>query len=536
MKAKRTIVFYTFLLFSLSALIIRLYYLSASDITIYANSQGNTFRLNIDKTRGTIYDRNLVPLVYNESVYKVAVFPSIQSKNYLFSVLKDDEFKQIEENFSLGNPFVFTLDRFIEESQDVSVHLIYKRYSDNQLAQHFIGYCTNDFSQGVTGIEKCYDNTLSSYKGSLSLGFPIDATGRSLEGAEININDTTDKSSGGICLTLDSKIQKIAEKAAAKISKGSVLICDVNSGEILAGVSLPRYDTDNISQSISHDDSSLINRNLCAYNIGSTYKLIVVSAALSMGISPSYTYNCTGSYEIDGTVFNCHKKEGHGYQNMKDAISNSCNPYFISLGKKIGTERLLSFSSLFSIGKEITIADNLVSSKGNLPDKSEIITSGDLANISFGQGSLMATPLHIAKIISVIANGGYDINPTLIKGNIDENKKLNTYKNKTENVKIISSSVAEKIKEFMVNTIENGTGKSAKPNNLSAGGKTASAETGWLLSGENIVQAWFSGFYPADNPKYAIVVLSEGGKSGAAACAPIFKEICDNLYQNGFIN
>lgn len=536
MKAKRTIIFYSFLIFSLSALIIRLYYLSTNDLTIYANSQGNTYRLNLDKTRGTIYDRNLVPLVYNESVYKVAVFPSIYSKNYLYSVLKSEEFKQIEENFALGNPFTFTLDRFIEESRDVSVHLTYKRYSNNQLAQHFIGYCTNDLSKGVTGIEKCYDSLLSSFNGTLSLGFPIDAMGRSLSGAEVNIYDTTGKSDGGICLTIDSEIQKISEKAASKINKGSVLICDVNNGEILAGVSLPRYYPDDISQSILHDDSSLINRNLSAYNIGSTYKLIVASAALSMGVAPSYTYNCTGSCEIDGTVFNCHKKEGHGYQNMKDALSNSCNPYFISLGKKIGAQRLLSFTSLFSIGEDIKIAESIKCAKGNLPDKSEIKTSGDLANISFGQGSLMATPLHIAKIISIIANGGYDINPTLIKGNVEENKKLKLYKNKAENIKIISSDVSEKIREFMVNTIENGTGRAAKPKKLSAGGKTASAETGWLLSGESIVQAWFSGFYPAQNPKYAIVVLSEGGKSGAAACAPVFKEICDNLYQKGFVN
>jgi len=525
------------MLFSLAALILRLFYIVLNDTSLFAASQANTYRINIDKTRGTIYDRNLVPLVCNESSYKVAVLPSIESKSYLYSTLTKEEFSSIESLFSYGKPFVFELDRFIKESDDVDVCLTHKRYSDNQIASHFIGYCSQDLSQGISGIEKSYNSLLSSFNGSLSLGYPIDAMGRALSGADISVFNTTHKSTGGIALTLDFNIQKIAEKAAGKIKeKGSVLVCDVNTGEILAGVSLPKYNSNNISESIASDDSSLLNRNLCAYNIGSTYKLIVLAAALSMDISPSYSYNCTGSYELDGTVFNCHEKEGHGYQNMRLALSNSCNPYFISLGRKVSAQRLLSYSSLFGIGKEIKIADDMLSSSGNLPDKSEIKSSGDLANISFGQGSLMATPLHIAKIISIIANGGYDVNPTLIKGEVDTNKKLKNHNNTENKVKIISSSVAEKIREYMVSTVEIGTGRSAKPEMLSAGGKTASAETGWSVSGENIVQAWFSGFYPAENPKYAIVVLCEGGNSGAGACAPIFKEICDSLYQNGYIN
>ncbi|MBE6789118.1 MAG: hypothetical protein E7539_05560 [Ruminococcaceae bacterium] len=537
MSVKRTIVFYSFMLFSFAALVLRIFYIIQNDSDIYAAQTTNSYRLTIDKSRGTIYDRNLVPLVSDEKKYKVAVLPSIESKNYLHSVLTQEEFSIISNNFSSGKPFYFEMDRFIKESTDVKVYLTAKRYSENPLAAHFIGYCSSDLTQGVSGIEKAYNELLASKSSSISLSYPIDAIGRALAGAEVSVFDNRILSRAGIALTLDAEIQKIAQSASSLLSgKGSILIMDVNTGEILAGVSLPEYDRSNIAQSIASNDSSLLNRNLCAYNIGSTYKLIVCAAALSKDISPLFSINCTGSYDLDSTLFNCHKQEGHGYLTMKTALSNSCNPYFIKLGLSVGKERLISMSSLFGLGKPIELCQNIVTSAGNLPSGDSIVNRGDLANISFGQGALMATPVHIAKIISIIANGGFDVKPTIVLGEVDSDKKLTEKQNDSQRVRIISSEVSEKIRDYMIYTVTNGTGRAALPTALGAGGKTASAETGWSVSGEKLVQAWFSGFYPAENPKYAIVVLSEGGNSGASACGPVFKKICDLLYQKGLVN
>lgn len=534
MSKRRLVHIFSVILFSILMLVVRLFSIVDDDFSKYTTGVSNTFTLSIYNTRASIYDRNLIPLVNTEKRYKVAVLPSVKSKLYLSEVLNKQEFSKIEQNFSLGKPFIFQTENYIKESDDIEVFLFSDRYLNEGLATHIIGYCDSD-NNGVSGIEKAYNDLLIDNKTTLSLSYSSDASGKILSGTEPKINAQNLNSKAGICLSIDAQIQKITQEAASLMSgSGSVLITDVNTGEILSAVSLPTYNQNDIASSIASQDSALLNRNLCSYNIGSTYKIIVAAAALSKGYSPSFSHNCTGSLKIGSTTFNCHKETGHGYQNMKSAFSNSCNPFFISLGKAVNKERILSLSSALGLGKPIKLCNGIETAAGNIPSNQEIKTEGDLANISFGQGSLMATPVHIAKIISLIANGGYLVEPTLLVSEVDENGNIKKQSEK-EKIRLISKSVADKIKEFMIETVENGTGKNAKPKSLGAGGKTASAETGWKKDGESIVQAWFSGFYPAENPKYAIVILNEGGNSGATACAPIFKNICDKLYEKGFV-
>ncbi len=536
MSLKRTVCFFCFILFCFSALIFRIYDISQNKTSVYTAKTSNSYRVVIDKSRGMIYDRNLNPLVSSEKVYKVAVLPSIKSKSYLYSVLDRDEFLKLQDDFSLGKPFTFETEKYIPESDDVKVFLAKKRYSDNPLAVHFIGYCNKALSSGVTGIEKAYDELLSSQTASLSLGYPIDAAGRALNGIEPTVYSDGYDSKSGVALTLDAEIQKIAQDAAGHLKgNGSILVTDVNTGEILAGVSTPEYNRSDIASSINLNNSALLNRNLCAYNIGSTYKIIVSAAALSNGLSSNFSHNCNGSLTVDRVSFSCHKKEGHGYLSLNSAFANSCNPYFIKMGLSVGKERLLSFSSLFGLGKPIVLCDGIKTASGCLPNSDSIVSNADLANISFGQGELMATPVHIAKIISIVANGGYLVEPSLVLGEVNSQKEIKLSQKTDERSRVISADVAKKLREYMIYTVTSGTGRAAQPQNLKAGGKTASAETGWKIDGENIVQAWFSGFYPADKPKYAIVVLCEAGGSGAQSCAPVFKKICDGLYSNGFV-
>lgn len=537
MSSKRIIFVFSFIFLCFSLLILRIFGISNNQSSSYAAKTSNTYKLIIDKSRGMIYDRNLKPLVYENKVYKVAVLPSIESKAYLNSVLSKEEFDKISENFALGKPFCFETARFISDTKDVKVYIVRKRYYDNPFAVHIIGYCDNTLSKGISGIEKAYDSLLCENTASLSISYPIDAMGRALSGVEGTIYDKGYNSKGGVALTLHKQIQEISESAASLLKgNGSILVTDVETGQILSAVSLPEYNVNDINASIISNDTALLNRNLCAYNIGSTYKIIVSAAALSQNISPLAYHNCTGSLELDGTLFGCHKEEGHGSLNLKTAFANSCNPYFIKLGLAVGKEKLLSTSSLFGLGKPITLCNGIVTASGNLPASDSINTRGDLANISFGQGSLMATPVHIAKIISIIANGGYLVEPSLVLGEVDQNGKLINPQSQSPKTRVLAAEIASKIKDYMVYTVESGTGRSATPDFLGAGGKTASAETGWKVDGENIVQAWFSGFYPAENPKYAIVVLCEGGNSGAVSCAPVFKKICDGIYEAGLVN
>ncbi len=537
MSIKRTVTLFSVILFSFFALIFRIYDITENKSSVYTAQTTNSYRVLIDKSRGMIYDRNLEPIVSREKIYKVAVLPSIESRAYLHSVLSDKEFKKIDIRFTEGKPFVFETKSFFAESRDVKIQLVPKRYSDNPLAVHFIGYCDPSLSKGIDGIEKAYDELLSTKSASLSISYPIDAAGRALSGIEPTVHNKGYASKAGIALTLDTGIQKIAQSASLLLTgNGSILVTDVENGEILGAVSIPEYNRADIASSINSNDSALLNRNLCAYNIGSTYKIIVSAAALSKNISPSFSHNCSGALEIDGMLFNCHKEDGHGYLDLKNAFANSCNPYFIKLGAYASKERLISLSSLFGLGKSIKLCDGIVTASGNLPSSNEVVSSGDLANLSFGQGALLATPVHIAKIISIVANGGYLVEPSLVLGEVDENKKITGTRKQSKTTRVISSEVAKQIREYMIYTITDGTGRSARPQNLLAGGKTASAETGWNVGGQSLVQAWFSGFYPAEKPKYAIVVLCEGGNSGAASCAPVFKKICDELYRQGYCN
>lgn len=537
MSSKRVIYVFSFIFLCFSLLILRIFGISNNQSSSYAAKTSNTYKLVIVKSRGMIYDRNLKPLVCENKSYKVAVLPSIESRTYLNSVLSKEEFDKISINFTLGKPFCFESTKFIPDSKDVTTYITKKRYYDNPFAVHILGYCDSTLTKGVSGVEKAYDSLLSENSASLSVSFPIDAMGRALSGAEPTVYDKGYNSRGGIALTLDRQIQEITETASALLKgNGSILVTDVQTGQILSMVSLPEYNVNDIGASIASDNSALLNRNLCAYNIGSTYKIIVSAAALSHNVSPLTSHNCIGNFELDGTLFGCHKEEGHGRLNLKTAFANSCNPYFIKLGLSIGKEQLISTSSLFGLGKAITLCDGIVTASGNLPTADSIKTRGDLANISFGQGSLMATPIHIAKIISIIANGGYLVEPSLVLGKVDKNGSLIKAQKQTQKIRVLDAEIVNKIKDYMVYTVQSGTGRSATPENLGAGGKTASAETGWQINGENIVQAWFSGFYPAEKPQYAIVVLCEGGNSGAVSCAPVFKKICDGIYESGLVN
>ena len=173
----------------LGALVFRLYDITQNEFNVSANQIVNSFNLVIDKNRGTIYDRNLLPLTSNEKVYKVAVLPSIKSKLYLKSTLSIDEFASIEHNFLQNKPFTFETNEFIKENEDIKVFIVPKRYSSNDIATHIIGYCDSTLSNGIAGVEKAYNDLLISQTKSLSVSYPMDATGKILSETKPILND-----------------------------------------------------------------------------------------------------------------------------------------------------------------------------------------------------------------------------------------------------------------------------------------------------------------------------------------------------------
>jgi len=167
------------------------------------------------------------------------------------------------------------------------------------------------------------------------------------------------------------------------------------------------------------------------------------------------------------------------------------------------------------------------------PLKTLKASNSALANLAIGQGELLASPLTLLNLYNAIANEGKYYTPTLIKGTM-KNGKINEEK-PTAPTKAMSKECAEKVKKYLNGVIENGTGTKAKPENTTAAGKTATAETGWKNEkGELISQAWFCGFFPLETPKYTVVILAEDSVSGGEDCAPVFKTIAEKITEAGY--
>ena len=215
---------------------------------------------------------------------------------------------------------------------------------------------------------------------------------------------------------------------------------------------------------------------------------------------------------------------------LKRAITYSCNPYFIELACSIGGKQLLKTAEKLGFNKSTDLGNGYFTDKGNLPDIKELNSDAAIGNLGFGQGSLLATPLQVANCYAVIANGGYYNEPTLIKGYIDENNKI-TNGSKSKKEKVLESETCNILKEYLLNVVTEGTGKTAFTALFDSCGKTATAESGQFnKNGDEIVHTWFVSFFPYKNPQYVICVMKENGVSGGIDCTPAVKEIGEEIY------
>lgn len=483
--------------------------------------------LETASVRGTVYDCNMKPLTNAEYKFTAIVKPTQKAASVLEKELDEEEFEAVRERILSGKPAVVGVGSKKCENSDVKVVSTPERYLP--LACHIIGY-TDYSGSGVSGAEKAFDGILSASEKRCYARVETDAHGRVFLGEEIEASDVYAPVSG-VMLTIDRNIQQIVEAAleGSDSNCAAAVVIDVNSGAIRACASRPHYDQYDIASVLNNPDSPLINRAFLPFSVGSVFKPVVAAAALENGIGTDFSYECTGSVSVNGVVFNCHKDEGHGKIDMKQAVANSCNTYFIALARRVGAERIIETASAFGFGRETVFANGMKSSAGNLPSEDEIDSLAALANLSFGQGALTATPVQICAMYAAIANGGIYVEPYLAEGTVDENGTLEKFISDRAGNRIISQTTANVLKEFLVAVVEEGSGIRAKSETVVCGGKTATAQTGRSENGEEIYNAWFAGFCPAHRPEYAIVILKENGGEGALSCAPLFKKIAENI-------
>lgn len=481
--------------------------------------------VELDTLYGTIYDCNLEPLTNAESEIYAAAKPTNQALAELKKILLPDVFDSVMERMSNGKPVTVKVDS-IGICTDIRAVAVPKRY-EKTLACHVIGYRNSE--GGVSGIEKAYNSLIERETDTVRVRFSSNAKGRVMIGEDIEVYGNGVPKTG-VVLTLDKRIQQITEDALDNSGTvcGAAVVIDIESGAIRACASRPAFNRDNVSESLNDKNSPLINRAFLPFSVGSVFKPVIAAAALENGIN-EYEYNCTGSVALNGVTFNCHKHDGHGVLDIRQAVAVSCNTFFISLANEIGAENLTATAEKFGFGKEILFADGMKASAGYLPGTDELDSGAAIANFSFGQGSLLATPVQICAMMSAIANGGVYNEPYLIEGETDSDGRETKIKAYAERRQIISYETSEMLKEYLEAVVTEGSGKRASSEYVSVAGKTATAQTGKSENGEEIYNAWFAGYFPADNPKYAVAILKENGGEGAISCAPVFKEIAEKI-------
>jgi len=191
---------------------------------------------------------------------------------------------------------------------------------------------------------------------------------------------------------------------------------------------------------------------------------------------------------------------------------------------------MLDLLRLFGFGEGTQLAPGIAGARGNMPAQGELALPGELANFSFGQGKLLGTPLQIAAATACLANGGTYNSPTLVTATFDEYGVAAPYAQDREAREVISPEIAAQVRRMMVAAVEEGTAMGAKPETGGAGGKTATAQSGLFgADGTEILQTGFTGFFPVEEPRYAVTVFRQNGTSGAGDCGPVFRRIANAM-------
>ena len=414
------------------------------------------------------------------------------------------------------------------------------------------GYQISDYI-GKTGVEYVFEKYLKGEDG-------VKQTDMSVDGTFTGEYITQEAVSGyDVTLTIDAKIQEAAEKSLSQtIEKicngdfgkaydaktGSAVVMNVKTGEVIALCSYPDFEpqlfvdgisTEKWTEYTQEGKSALINRAIqSAYAPGSVYKMVTAIAGIESGaITTTETIYDTGIYYYGGSSWRCWSYTdygiGHGAVNVSGAIKHSCNYFFYETAKRMGIDTLVKYARYFGLGSKTGIElsgeeAGLLASKETSEKYNKPWYGGDTLNAAIGQGDNSFTPIQIAKYISMVANGGHDVDVTLLKEIKDSNgtaidkkevenyinDKLGIKKEEKENLEISKESI-DAVLEGMksVTTETGGTAYSVfKDFEIEVGGKTGSAE-----AGKN-VNAWFTGFAPYDDPEIAVVVFVENGGHG----------------------
>lgn len=476
--------------------------------------------VTLNYSRGSIFDCNMQRITNSKSVYYAVIFNQPSALAVLYNYFTSEETKAIIDEIQKNGFALRTVSREIVcdgiYCVKANVHA-----DDSLLAKHIVGYISSE-GRGVTGLEAAFEYVLAGTQQN-TLSFSINGIGQLIHGEEPVLNYDYGKENCGVKTTIDSEIQQIAEQEAMAIESGAIIITEVSTGKIRAMVSRPDYKISNLATALTDSNEPMLNRALCTYNIGSVFKPIVAAAGYENNIS--YETVCKGYTDIDGLTFTCHKLSGHGNMDVTSALKYSCNSFFYNFIQKTGADKVIELAKKAGFETSVQLANGLYCKAGSLGNKTIIKSSPRaLANLSIGQGELMLSPLVITNCYMAIANDGSYRTPSLIEGIVENGKLIDEYP-LPASVKLMSDSTASKLKNDLATVLtEGGTGEKANPALTTAAGKTGTAQTGILKDGKKVTNSWFCGFFPFDQPQYAVTILSQNASDG---CASIFAAVAD---------
>ena len=449
----------------------------------------------------------------------------------------------------------------------VKVDEDYKRYYPyGSLASKVIGFTGGD-NQGIIGLEVKYEDILKGEPGKIltttdARGVEIDKLGETRQDPE---------EGKSLILSLDANIQEYAQQAALKVmeekqaERVSILLMNPQNGEIYACVNVPEFDLNDpftlnedlqakldmreeqtieketeqtaaqmAAKTKSKRKQELLNqmwRNPCmndTYEPGSTFKIITMSAGLEAGVvTPNDRFYCPGYKLVEDRRIHCAKRIGHGSQNFVEGAQNSCNPVFIEVGLRLGVNRYYKYFRQFGLLDKTGI--DLPGEAGTIMHQKKNMGEVELATVSFGQ-SFQITPVQLATTVSSLINGGRRITPhfgvAVLNPDGTEGKKLEFPVKEG----IVSEETSKKVREILETVVSQGSGKNAKIEGYSIGGKTATSQT--LPRSANRYISSFLGFAPAENPQVlglCIIHNPQGIYYGGTIAAPVIRSIFENI-------
>lgn len=496
--------------------------------------------------RGNITDRNGVILAGNITTTSLIVVP-VQIKNKeevaenLAKILETDylniyshltKHTSIERIHPEGRRLSYEKAETINKLNYDGVYLLKesKRYYpyDNVLS-HVLGYVGID-NQGLSGIELEYDNYLKGSDGKIK--YYSDG-----KGLRLNLSEVYDEPVAGnnIALTIDINIQNAAERELDNVmtkynpENALVLVMDPNTAEIIAMASRPNFNPNNYQDY----DLETINRNLpiwMSYEPGSTFKIITLASAINenkVNLFEDKFYD-SGSITVENARIKCWKSGGHGAESFLNVVENSCNPGFVVLGQRLGTDLLYSYLEKFGFGTKTGIDLN-GESKG-IMFKKENMGPVETATTAFGQG-ISVTPIQQVRGVSAAINGGKLYTPYIVKSISESQTNEMIVLNQPKfNGSVITEETSSLVRYALESVVANGTGKNAYIENYRVGGKTGTAQKvkdGRYMVGDYILS--FVGFLPADKPDYVVYVAINNPKGvtqyGGTVSAPVAKNI-----------